>query len=129
YMASMPDLQQNLDIVVAVMGADGMFIEIMDYPEKINELLDNFYYVWEKAFNAHWDIIKSEDGYSAYTHYNILGKGKTRVLQSDISCMMSEDMFNEFELPYLRKQCVILDNAIYHLDGPGTIGRLDQFSQ
>ena len=125
YMASMPDLQQNLDIVAAVMGADRMFIEIMDYPGKIHELLDSLYYVWEKAFNAHWDIIKSEDEYSAYTHYNIVGKGRTSILQSDISCMMSEDMFNEFELPYLRKQCRILDNVIYHLDGPGAVRHLD----
>ena len=97
----------------------------MDYPGKIHELLDSLYYVWEKAFNAHWDIIKSEDGYSAYTHYNIVGKGRTSILQSDISCMMSEDMFNEFELPYLRKQCRILDNVIYHLDGPGAVRHLD----
>ena len=32
YMASMSDLQQNLDIVADVIGADRMFIEIMDYP-------------------------------------------------------------------------------------------------
>lgn len=125
YVASMPDLQQNLDIIAAVMGADKMFIEMIDFPDKIHELLDTLYYVWEKAFNAHWDIIRSDDGYSAYTHYNIMGEGRTSVLQSDISCMMSEDMFNEFELPYLKKQCKILDNVIYHLDGPGAVRHLD----
>jgi len=125
YMASMPDLQQNLDIIAAVMGADRMFMEIMDFPEKMHELLEILYFVWEKAFNAHFDIIKNEKGYSAYTHYNIVGKGRTSVLQSDISCMMSKDMFNEYEMPYLRKQSSVLDNVIYHLDGPGAVRHLD----
>lgn len=125
YMASMPDLQQNLDIAAAVMGADRMFVEMMDEPEKIKSLLDILYLVWEKAFNAHWERIVDDKGYSAYTHYNIVGKGKTSVLQSDISCMMSSDMFNEFELPYLKKQCEVLDNVIYHLDGPGATRHLD----
>ncbi|HPJ21662.1 MAG TPA: hypothetical protein PLH18_04845, partial [Clostridia bacterium] len=65
------------------------------------------------------------EGYTAYTHYNLLGRGTTSVLQSDISCMLSEDMFDEFELPYLRMQAEKLDNVIYHLDGPGAVRHLD----
>ncbi len=125
YVTSMPDLQQNMDVLAAVMGADRMFIEMMDHPEKVSELLYILYLVWEKAFNSHHDIITDDNGYTAFTHYNIIGKGKTSVLQSDISCMMSEDMFNEFELPLLRKQCGNLDNVIYHLDGPGAVRHLD----
>lgn len=125
YLTSMPDLQQNLDIMAAVMGADRMFIEIMDNPGKVMELLELIHMVWEKAFNAHHEIISGENGYTAYTHYNIVGKGKTSVLQSDISCMMSADMFNEFEIPFLKRQCEELDNVIYHLDGPGAIRHLD----
>ena len=125
YATSMPDLQQNLDVIAGVMGADTMFIEMMDNPREIKELLKIMYSVWEKAFNEHHDIIADDSGYSAYTHYNIIGKGKTSVLQSDISCMMSIEMFNEFELSFLRKQCENLDNVIYHLDGPGAIRHLD----
>jgi len=125
YATSMPDLQQNLDVLAAVMGADRMFIEMMDCPDRIKEVLNIIYLVWEKAFNEHHDIIVDDNGYSAYTHYNIIGKGKTSILQSDISCMMSVEMFNEFELPFLRKQCENLDNVIYHLDGPGALRHLD----
>lgn len=125
FMPSMPDLQQNLDIVAAVMGADRLFMEMMDEPEKIMELLRILHLVWEKAFMAHWERIVDNDGYSAYTHYNIAGKGKTSVLQSDISCMMSCEMFDEFELPFLKEQCKSLDNVIYHLDGPGALRHLD----
>ncbi len=125
FMTSMPDLQQNLDILAAVMGADRMFMEIIDYPKKAKELLELLFEVWKKAFNAHHKRIIDNNGYSAYTHYNIMGKGKTSVLQSDISCMMSCDMFDAYEMPFLKKQCRELDNVIYHLDGPGAIRHLD----
>lgn len=125
FKSSMPDLQQNLDVIAAIMGVDRLFMEIMDYPKKILALLDILYFVWDKAFKAHLDIITDNDGYSAYTHYNIIGKGSTSVLQSDISCMMSQEMFNEFEMPYLKRQCGSLDNVIYHLDGPGAVRHLD----
>lgn len=125
YRTSMPDLQQNLDILAAVMGADRLFYEMMDNPAKVRELLEILYEVWYMAFSEHSDIITGEDGYSSFTHYNIIGKGKTSVLQSDISCMMSPAMFDEFEMPYLRKQCNELDNVIYHLDGPGAQMHLD----
>ena len=125
FVTSMPDLQQNLDILAAVMGPERMFMEIIDEPDVVHEALEMLYMVWEKAFNAHWERVVDSDGYSAYTHYNIIGRGRTSVLQSDISCMMSCDMFNEFEMPYLRRQCRILDNVIFHLDGPGAVRHLD----
>jgi 5-methyltetrahydrofolate--homocysteine methyltransferase len=125
FMVSMPDLQQNLDILAAVMGPERMFIELMDNPSGVFAVLECLYLVWEKAFTEHHEIIKEGNDYTAYTHYNIAGKGKTSVLQSDISCMMSKEMFDMFELPFLRKQCEILDNVIYHLDGPGAVRHLD----
>jgi 5-methyltetrahydrofolate--homocysteine methyltransferase len=125
YMVSMPDLQQNLDVLAAVMGPDRMFMDIMDSPEKVSETLEILYLVWKKAFDGHHGVMSADNDYTAYTHYNIIGKGKTSVLQSDISCMMSKEMFDEYELPYLKKQCQVLDNVIYHLDGPGAVRHLD----
>ena len=125
YKPSMPDLEQNLDILSAAMGPERLLLEIIDNPALVHEALSYLYDVWEDAFMKISDIIMDNDGYTAYTSYNIMGKGRTSVLQSDISCMLSREMFREFELPYLRKQCEKLDNVIYHLDGPGAIRHLD----
>lgn len=125
FRPSMPDLQQNLDILSAVMGPERLLVELLDDPDGVIEVLDKLYMVWEKVFDEITDIIMDDAGYTAYTHYNLLGKGSTSVLQSDISCMLSEDMFKKFEIPYLRKQADRIDNVIYHLDGPGSVRHLD----
>jgi hypothetical protein len=39
--------------------------------------------------------------------------------------MISPEMFEEFALPRLQKQCQRLDYTVYHLDGPGAIRHLD----
>lgn len=124
FRASMPDFEQNLDILSAVMGPQRLLMELLDNPTGVRKTMDSLYLVWEKVFDEVTGIIM-EDGYTAYTHYNLLGRGTTSVLQSDISCMLSEDMFDEFELPYLRMQAEKLDNVIYHLDGPGAVRHLD----
>jgi 5-methyltetrahydrofolate--homocysteine methyltransferase len=125
FRPSMPDLQQNLDILSAVMGPERLLVELIDDPEGVMEVMDKLYMVWEKVFDEITDIIMDDSGYTAYTHYNLLGKGSTSVLQSDISCMLSEDMFRKFEMPYLKKQAERIDNVIYHLDGPGAVRHLD----
>lgn len=129
FKPSMPDLQQNLDVLAAVMGPQRLLIELIDNSSEIRKTLDSLYKVWEMTFCKLSEIIKDENGYTAYTHYNLLGKGYTSVLQSDISCMLSEEMFMEFEMPYLKKQAEKLDNIVYHLDGPGAVRHLDALLQ
>lgn len=43
--------------------------------------------------------------------------GRVAKLQCDFSAMISPDMFKEFVLPYLKKQCDYLDYSLCHLDG------------
>ena len=125
FRPSMPDLQQNLDILSAVMGPQRLLTELLDNPIGIKNTLEKLYDLWEMTFDEITGIIRDEEGYTAYTHYNLLGKGSTSVLQSDISCMLSKDMFMEFEYPYLRKQAEKIANVVYHLDGPGSTRHLD----
>ncbi|MFO7612936.1 MAG: hypothetical protein R6W99_10760 [Clostridia bacterium] len=125
YVPSMPDLEQNLDILSAVLGPEKILMDMMDRPEDVIHVLELLYLVWERAFDSHLELIGTHGGRSAFTHYNIIGKGSTSVLQSDISCMLSRDMFDEMEMPFLRKQAERLDNVIYHLDGPGSTRHLD----
>jgi hypothetical protein len=46
-------------------------------------------------------------------------------LQSDFSCMMSAEMFDEYLLPFIAEQTEMVERTIYHLDGPGAIQHLD----
>ncbi len=126
YVTSIPDLEQNLDILSAIMGPAELLMAINDDAAGVVETLELMYCVWEKAYESHWEIATGKgETECAFTHYNIIGKGRTSILQSDISCMLSPGMFNRFEMPLLRKQAGHLDNIIYHLDGPGAERHLD----
>lgn len=125
FFTSMPDLEQNMDILSAVMGPSSLLMALSDDPEGVEEVLEILYKVWEKAYEDHLGIISQDSGHSAFTHYNIIGKGATSILQSDISCMLSRDMYDRFEMPFLNRQAGKLDNVIYHMDGPGADRHLD----
>jgi len=47
-------------------------------------------------------------------------------LQSDVSCMISPSMFEEFVAPELEEMTSWLDGSIYHLDGPDALQHLDR---
>ncbi len=125
FRVSMPDLQQNLDILSALYSPEELLIKLIDDKEEILELLERLYEFWDKCFFEHADLLIDDYGYTSFGHYNVIGKGYTSILQSDISIMLSKDMFNRFEIPFLQRQCEQLDNVLYHLDGPGSIRHLD----
>ncbi|MBN2852743.1 MAG: hypothetical protein JXQ23_08410 [Clostridia bacterium] len=125
FRTSMPDLEQNLDILSAIISPENLLMMLIDEKPLVMELLEQLHGFWKKAFFAHANALMDKDGYTSYGHYNIIGKGYTSVLQSDISIMLSPDMYDEFEAPYLLRQSEELDNILYHLDGPGAIRHLD----
>ena len=46
-------------------------------------------------------------------------------LQSDFSCLISKDHFDEYFLPFIEQQTRWADRTIYHLDGPDAVKHLD----
>ncbi len=125
FRTSIPDLQQNLDIISALISPIQLMYDLIDKKEEVLNVLEQLYLFWEKTFFEHAKHIIDDEGYTSFGFYNIIGKGFTSVLQSDISIMMSCDMFDYFEAPFLKKQCEKLDNVLYHLDGEGAIRHLD----
>lgn len=120
-----PDIQENLDIVSAMRGAQNLCFNLMDEPDevkKIQAIVDRDFY---KYYDAMYDAVKDENGDSAFTAFSIWGRGKTAKLQCDFSALISVEIFDEFVLPALRRQCESLDNTMYHLDGVGAIRHLD----
>ena len=125
YLVTFPDLIENLDTLAAVLGTEETLVYLIDAPDEIHRLQKELLPVWFEAYNALYDLIQDEEGWSAFAAFNIWGPGKTAKLQCDFSAMISPDMFDEFVLPYLQDQCDALDCTIYHLDGSHAIRHLD----
>ena len=93
-------------------------------------LPDDFKKRWldYKTINRHKELaelIKSPEGHVPFMAFNTWAPGRAAKVQCDFSAMISPDMYAEFVLPHLQRQCRRLDYTVYHLDGPDAIRHLD----
>jgi len=125
YLVAMTDLIENLDTLAALLGTEPLLRYLVDSPNEIHRLQKELLLVWFKFFNELYDRIKDNDGGNAFMVFGLWAPGRMAKLQCDFSNMISEKMFEEFVMPYLRKQCNELDYSLYHIDGPGAVRYLD----
>lgn len=121
---SMTDLGGNLDILASFRGTDGLLFDVMDQPDQVDRLVRQINRLWLRYFDELDTIIRpSCRGTTCWG--NIWSTGKTYMLQSDFSYMISPAMFERFVVPDLIACCDHLDHGFYHLDGKGEIPHLD----
>ena len=125
FCIAIPDIMENMDALISLRGTMDLLMDLIDDPQLVEtalEKLDALYYTYYDRF---YDLVKDEEGGSAYTVFQIWGPGKTVKLQCDISAMISPDCFRRFAVPYLRSQAQKADCVLYHLDGTDAIRHLD----
>lgn len=125
FFVDMPDLMENIDVLVSMRGAQDMIFDMVDDPEIVEERIAQVGKVYYEYYDRFHEIIKDENGGNAYTVFQIWGPGKTVKLQCDFSAMMSPDNFRDFIQESLREQAKKADQVLYHLDGPDAIRHLD----
>ena len=125
FFVDMPDLMENIDVLVSLRGAEDMLYDMIDDPEIVEERIAQIGKVYYEYYDRFHEIIKDENGGNAYTVFQIWGPGKTVKLQCDFSAMMSPANFRDFIQESLREQAKKADQVLYHLDGPDAIRHLD----
>ena len=125
FYVDMPDLMENVDVLASLRGAQDLIFDMIDEPELIEERVKQITDIYFEYFDRFYDIIKDEEGGSAYTVFQIWGPGKTVKLQCDFSALMSPTQFEEFIQESLKEQAKKADYVLYHLDGPDAIKHLD----
>ena len=125
YMTGCPDLVENIDILASLRDPQVLLMDMIERPEWIDEKVMEINQVWFEAYDRIYDIIKGEDGSSAFWAFSLWGEGKTAKVQCDASAMFSPDMFKRFVVPALTEQCEYLDYSMFHLDGHQCICHLD----
>jgi hypothetical protein len=125
YLVGCPDLVENIDVLSSLRGMSALFRDMIDRPEWVSEKLSEINRAYFEIFARIYDMIKLEDGSSAFEAYKLWGPGKTAKVQCDSSAMFSPAMFRQFVAPALREQCRYLDCSMYHLDGNEQFRHLD----
>ena len=126
YFVNMPDLIENIDIVASMRGPQNTCYDLIDEPELVRDAIAQVDRAYFEYFDRMSELLYSDtDGLSAYTSFNIIGKGRVAKVQCDFCALMSPDQFREFVIPSLRKQIARLDHSVYHLDGPDAVKHVD----
>lgn len=123
YYVGVPDLNGPTEILALLRGTERLATDFYDHPRQIKPALAEINRAWYDAWRAADAIAQRSGG-----HFFWMGIWSDRPatdLQSDFSCMMSPEMFDEYFLPYLAEQTEMVERTIYHLDGPGAIVHLD----
>jgi hypothetical protein len=125
WLTGFPNIQQPNDHLPLLRGTQRFLMDLIEHPTEIKRalrrLLDNWYVIYERVA----ELTAHQEGSSGW-----LGLWcpwpRSLTLQSDVSCMMSPAMFEEFVAPELEELCEWLEGPTYHLDGPGALQHLDR---
>lgn len=124
-VVTIPDILENIDIISLLRSPQNLCYDLIDEPELVADYIQQIDDIYFKYYNEMYDIVKLDDNSSSYTAFSILSAGTNAKIQCDFSALMSPSQYNELIIPSLQKQCNIIDNTIYHLDGADAVRHID----
>jgi len=124
YIVGMTDLHPGGDHIAALRDPQNLAIDLLDNPEYVKKALKRAAPEYFAAYGVFYNMIHSA-GMPTTAWINLISDNTYYIPSNDFSCMISNDMFEEFFIPGLKEECAFYENSIYHLDGPGAIKHLD----
>ncbi|MDP6449855.1 MAG: hypothetical protein QF773_03485 [Lentisphaeria bacterium] len=125
FSLAIPALVEGLDILAELFGTQNLLTYLVDCPQEIHRLLDELDEIYFEVYDQLYELVCDGTGGHSMSHFSVWAPGRAAVVQCDFSCMISGDMFAEFVVPHLERQCARLDYSLYHLDGPNAVRHLE----
>jgi len=124
FLAGITDLHPGGDALGALRGTSNFLTDFYDAPEQLAFALDHVDKVWCEMVDA-FEAITTSRGQAHCVGFLPWGPGKTYPLQDDTLALLSPAIVAEFILPGIRRRAAHLDCAMFHLDGPEALDKLD----
>jgi hypothetical protein len=124
YYVGCVDLIENFDTYCQLRGNEAALTDLVDRPDRVKERIEEINQAFFDAFDAFYEIAAHLDGSSVFWPFGMWSPRKVAKIQCDASAMLSPEMFREFVVPALTKQCEWLDHSMFHLDGSQCIVHL-----
>ncbi len=121
---SKTDLGGNLDILASLRGAQVLLLDLAIAPDQVLEWVKKITSRWWEYFQ-HLDRITSRSAPGCTCWAPMWCPGQYYMLQSDLSYMISPQMFVQYVMPDLETLCRKLEYSFYHLDGKGQLNHLE----
>lgn len=113
-------LQGGLDCLVALYGTQNLLMDMAIAPDNVLRALSQVEQALVEVRKALADVLDVATR-GSLNRFGMYSSGIIDVPQCDVSCMISPEMFDEFERPSLVKEVESVDASVYHLDGPDAL--------
>ena len=125
YLVGMPALCSGLDVLAGLRGTQALLMDLYDRPAWVHEQMQAIFTAYTDAFARLHPLLQDERGWQAFGYFMLWGPGKTGLCQCDVAAMLSPDLFAEFVVPDLLRQCRFLDHSLFHVDGKECLVHVD----
>lgn len=126
YLVSMPDISGNIDVLGILRTSSEMLVDMISEEDEVKECLKKIQLIWEKSTSGIYEYLKDYNfGGSSIGWLNTWAPGFHNQMQSDMSVMFSNELYETYIREELVKQSAFLDYPLYHFDGMEQIRHLD----
>lgn len=124
FIVGLTDLHGGLDAVAALRDPQNLALDLIEHPAEVKRAIDDLIPVWFDLYEGMRKLINPRiPGTTSWL--STWTAGRCYPVSCDFICMISKEMFGEFELKDLLAETDWLDRSIFHLDGPAAIRHLD----
>lgn len=118
------DLHPGLDCIAAWRSPQQLCLDMIDEPEKVEQLAELAIADFETIYN-HFDKTLKDAGQISVSWMGVPSFGRMHIPSCDFSTLISPSFFNRFGLPVLEKEVKTMTHNVFHVDGSGVAKHLD----
>jgi len=128
YFVGLPPMLVPNDLLCQLRGPVPFLTDLHDCPERIESALKAMRRNFLRMYRELAEILSGDElGYGNW--WPFWSPDPFYAPQSDVSCMLSREMFDRFIVPELLELCQAWANVFYHLDGPGALHHLNRLRE
>jgi len=125
YFVGMPPMLPPNDVLPNLRGMNEFLMDLVERPDLVQRTLSIMRANFTRMYNELEELLDARSfGYGNW--WTFWSPDRFYAPQSDISCMLSEEMFERFIVPEIEDLCKTWRNVFYHLDGPEALHHLDR---
>ncbi|HCS73499.1 MAG TPA: hypothetical protein DIW17_06460 [Clostridiales bacterium] len=124
FIVGLTDFHPGGDHLAALRDPQQLAMDLIEYPEAVKTKLETSQTEFFEVYDIFYNILRS-NGMPITSWTPLICDGRYYIPSNDFSCMISEQMFEEFFIPGITNECKFYERSIYHLDGPDALRHLD----
>lgn len=125
YLVGYTDIHTGVSAADAVRGTMGLLTDMYDDPDSVYKLVEACSKDFKEVFHYFNDLLKTH-GQLSVNWLNVPSFESIHIPGCDLAAMLSNDFFDEFALPFIRREVLEAKHNIFHVDGKDVARHLDR---